>query len=190
MDCEMDAPLTARLRKAPCEVTMTAGAFVRVAEARRMQTEREEAADRIEDLEMLALWCRSRLKNDRHRATFDRYADNPICRRHGEDEPPVVASAPVPTMATARAVDINDRLVRAHMVRDGLSDRPMPDLSDVSLRDAIEASIIAASLPPARTPDGRGTIHTCHVEPTRVVHLLAWALRPPLPHQTRETAHA
>jgi hypothetical protein len=82
------------------------------------------------------------------------------------------------TMTNERAMDINGRLVLAYMVRERLGDNALPDLSDVSLTEAIEASRIAAEMGPKPDPDRPGwNIHHCHVEPTRVHHLWFWVMR-------------
>lgn len=75
-----------------------------------------------------------------------------------------------------RAIEINERLVMAYMVREKLSDRPLPDLTDVSLTEAIEASKIIEGMEPREDPDHPGhKIYSCHVEPTRVHQLWFWA---------------
>ncbi len=76
---------------------------------------------------------------------------------------------------TARAFEINSLMVGAWMVREGLSDKPLPDLSGVSLNEAIEASKIVSATPPVRNQDGSSTL-TCHVELSRIPSLYAWAV--------------
>lgn len=61
-------------------------------------------------------------------------------------------------MTPARAHDINARLCRAYFVLHGLSDTPMPDLSDVSLNDAREATWIVQDEQVMRNADGSMTI--------------------------------
>ena len=79
-------------------------------------------------------------------------------------------------MTNLRAYDINNRLVAAYMVREGLTDKPLPVLADVTLTDAIEASrIMAGDAGSVRQPDG-GTEFVCVVAPSRVPGLLAWAI--------------
>lgn len=77
-------------------------------------------------------------------------------------------------MTPERAIDINDRLVMAYMVRERLNDNEVPDLSDVSLTEAVEASQIMAarSADPFRHRD----TFTCHVAPSRVHTLYFWAI--------------
>lgn len=80
-------------------------------------------------------------------------------------------------MTPARALDINKRLVFAYMLRERICDGVVPDLSDTSLTDAIEASRMVAAMGPRPDPERPGIqIHTCHVEPTRVHRLWFWAL--------------
>lgn len=79
-------------------------------------------------------------------------------------------------MTPDRAFEINRMIVRAYMVREGLSDDAMPpDLSGVSLAEAIEASKIVAATPPMPLKGGGYTM-PCHVEPTRIGPLYAWAI--------------
>lgn len=78
-------------------------------------------------------------------------------------------------MSQTRAFEINALIVGAWMVRERLSDGAVPDLSSVSLADVIEASLIVAATPPARR-DGGGVTLTCHVEPSKIPPLYAWAI--------------
>ena len=80
-------------------------------------------------------------------------------------------------MTDERALAINRLLVDAFMVRDGLGDtRPLPDLSDVSLADAVEAceAMQDRRIGITHRPDG-STQMLCFVAPTRVHELLEWA---------------
>lgn len=76
---------------------------------------------------------------------------------------------------TDRAGDVNARLVRSWMIREGVADGPLPSLRDVSLDEAISASKEVAARAPERLPSG-GVSIMCHVEPTRVPRLYAWAI--------------
>lgn len=78
-------------------------------------------------------------------------------------------------MRLERALEINRLIVDAWMVREGLLDKLIPDLSGVSLADAIEASQIVAATP-AAPREGGGYILTCYVEVTRIPQLYAWAI--------------
>jgi len=74
-----------------------------------------------------------------------------------------------------RATDINNRLVEAWMVRERISSGALPDLSDVSMTEAIEASRIMGE--PTPNPERPGVkVYTTHVEPTRVGWLWLWAM--------------
>lgn len=84
------------------------------------------------------------------------------------------ATTDLPAMTPERAFDINALLVQAYMARDGLG-IGVPDLSGVSLDDAIRAAGIVAATPPSRSPDGGQTL-TCHVEPARIPRLYVWAI--------------
>ena len=76
---------------------------------------------------------------------------------------------------TARAFEINKRVVEAWLVREGLSDKLVPDLSDVSLDECIQASEIVRCTPAQANGDGIAKI-VCFVEPTRIPQLYAWAI--------------
>lgn len=80
-------------------------------------------------------------------------------------------------MDRARALDINDRLCQAYFAIHGLAEAGgMPDLSDVSLADALEASRMIAADPTIEIkPDG-GKVITCHVAEHAVARTLAAAL--------------
>jgi hypothetical protein len=78
-------------------------------------------------------------------------------------------------MTPARAFEINSLIVGAWMVREGLSDNDVPDLSSASLADVIEASQIVADTPP-EPREGGGVTLTCHVALTRIPQLYAWAV--------------
>ena len=80
-------------------------------------------------------------------------------------------------MSPARALEINNLVVRAWLIRERLSDAALPDLSGVSLPDAREASEMMrrARLGETRNADG-STTYTCYVEPTRVWSVVLWAL--------------
>lgn len=81
-------------------------------------------------------------------------------------------------MTPCRAIDINRRLVATYMLRERITDGVIPDLSDVSLTEAIEASKLVAAMEPQTDPERPGVkILTCHVEPTRVHVLWFWAMR-------------
>ncbi|CAH2606488.1 conserved protein of unknown function (plasmid) [Rhodovastum atsumiense] len=90
-------------------------------------------------------------------------------------------------MTTDRAREINDALVTAWMVREQITCGPVPDLSGISLADAMEATEIVAALPGERQPDG-STILKCHIEEKALAGLLAWTLMTRL-SQIREAAH-
>jgi hypothetical protein len=78
-------------------------------------------------------------------------------------------------MTHDRAFEINALIVGARMVRERLSNAPIPDLTGVSLADAIAASAIVEATPGQRQPDG-STRLTCHVDVSRVPRLYAWAV--------------
>lgn len=80
-------------------------------------------------------------------------------------------------MISDRALSINDAMVDAFMVRDGLKDGPVPDVTWFSPREAEAASVMMRDTDIGRreNPDGSTTL-TCFVEPTRVRSLYAWAL--------------
>lgn len=80
-----------------------------------------------------------------------------------------------PTTTEDRAREINSMIVGAWMVREGLSEQPLPDLSSVTLSECIEASRFVAAAPGRRNPDGSTTM-TCFVDPTRIPALYAWTL--------------
>lgn len=81
-------------------------------------------------------------------------------------------------MTPERALNINERLVAAYMIRERICEGTVPDLSDVSLTEAIEASKIVAEMGPRSDPERPDVkILTCHVEPTRVHLLWFWAMR-------------
>lgn len=80
-------------------------------------------------------------------------------------------------MDRARALDINGRLCWAYFVAEGLTPhKPMPDLSDVSLADAIEASAIIEADPVIDRSDGKQTI-SCHLAERAIERTLAAAIR-------------
>lgn len=96
---------------------------------------------------------------------------------------------PPDAMALDRAFEINSMVVGAWMVRSGFSDDAVPDLSQVTLAEAIQASGIVAAAPPTPRPQGGVTL-TCHVEPSRIPHLYAWAIATTeLQRICREHAH-
>lgn len=79
-------------------------------------------------------------------------------------------------MDITRARDINARLCTAYFVAEGIMDRPMPDLSDVSLAEALEASrSVAGDIGEVR-PDGT-TVFTCHVSERAIPCVLAAAIK-------------
>ena len=80
-------------------------------------------------------------------------------------------------MTPTRALDINARLVAAYVVKERITDGPLPDLSDVSLTEAIEASRIVSEMTGEANPERPGfkTFYT-HVAPTRVHTLWFWAM--------------
>lgn len=78
-------------------------------------------------------------------------------------------------MSRDRAFEINGLVVQAWLVREGLSDKDVPDLSSVSLVEAITASRIVAETPGERLENG-STRLTCHVDPTRIPQLYSWAI--------------
>lgn len=76
-----------------------------------------------------------------------------------------------------RATDINQRLVTAWMARNQLGDAILPDLSDVSLTEAIEASRIVSERGAQPDPERPGwSVVTCRIEPTRVHETWLWAM--------------
>lgn len=79
-------------------------------------------------------------------------------------------------MDRSRALDINGRLCTAYFVAEGFypAER-MPDLSDVSLAEAIEASAIVDA-DPVIEKDGDQTTITCHLAERAVARTLAAAL--------------
>jgi hypothetical protein len=80
-------------------------------------------------------------------------------------------------MDRARALDINDRLCWAYFVIEGITpDKPMPDLSDVSLADAIKASAIIEADPVVYRGVGKKTI-SCHLDERAVARTLAAAIK-------------
>jgi hypothetical protein len=82
---------------------------------------------------------------------------------------------PETPITTARAREINALVVAAWLVREGLSDDPLPDLSTVPLADCIAASNAVAGLPGTRNADGSTTI-LCRVVASRIPTLYAWAV--------------
>lgn len=85
-------------------------------------------------------------------------------------------NADSPAMPEARAFEINGLLVAAWMIQNGVSDgKELPDLSGISLNDAIEATRIVAATPPKPNAQG-GHTHTCHVAESRIPLLFAWAI--------------
>jgi hypothetical protein len=78
-------------------------------------------------------------------------------------------------MTDDRALMINRLLVDAFMVRDGLMDGAVPDLSGVSVADAVEAceAMQDRRIGITRRADG-STQMLCFVAPTRVHELLEW----------------
>jgi hypothetical protein len=78
-------------------------------------------------------------------------------------------------MTSERAFEINSHLVKAWMIRECAPDEQVPDLSSVSLTEAIEASRIVSETPPVPREDGGMTL-TCYVESSRIPRLYVWAL--------------
>jgi hypothetical protein len=76
---------------------------------------------------------------------------------------------------TDRAAEVNGRLVRAWMIREGLDAGPVPSLRDVSLAEAIAASETVTARQSEQLPTGESLL-TCHVEPSRVPRLYAWTI--------------
>jgi hypothetical protein len=90
-------------------------------------------------------------------------------------------------MTLERALDINMRLLKAWMLRERMKNGIVPDLSDVSLTDAIEASKIVAAMKPIPDPDRPGfETYTCTIEPTRVHLVWFWALQKRHEFETEE----
>jgi hypothetical protein len=73
-----------------------------------------------------------------------------------------------------RARDINARLCNAYFIVEHIMEGIMPDLSDVSLNDAREASRIMAADPGEPNDRGGRTI-TCHVDDRALPRVLAAA---------------
>lgn len=82
------------------------------------------------------------------------------------------AAAPMPL---PRAHQINDKLVAAWLVRNGMKRGPVPSFHSVRLADALEATRIVQADPGANNGGGSRTIR-CVVEPTAVPRLYAWAI--------------
>lgn len=80
-------------------------------------------------------------------------------------------------MTPERAIEINAVMVDCWMIREGLKEPPLPDVTGILPRDAVEASnmMMQEGLGRRRNADGSTTL-TCFVEPTRVQSLYAWAL--------------
>lgn len=81
-------------------------------------------------------------------------------------------------MQPYRVLAINAAMVNCFMVRDGLKDGPVPDVTWFSPHEAEEASTIMQDNPKLGrrlNPNGSTTL-TCFVAPTRVRSLYGWAL--------------
>ena len=78
-------------------------------------------------------------------------------------------------MTPERALEINTLVVGAWLSREGLSNGKLPDLSGITLGEAISASEAVAAMPPVRNPDGSTTM-TCHVATPRIPALYGWAV--------------
>jgi hypothetical protein len=90
-------------------------------------------------------------------------------------------------MTPERALDINARLVTSWMFRERIQDGIAPDLSDVSLNDAIEASKMVAAMGAIPNPDKPGfNTFRCFVAPTRVHLVWFWALQKRYKFETEE----
>jgi len=74
-----------------------------------------------------------------------------------------------------RARDISGRLGWAYFVAEGLVRRPMPDLSDVTLVDAIEATRIIRDTPVEEDADG-GKTYESVVSEDAIPRVLAAAI--------------
>ena len=80
-------------------------------------------------------------------------------------------------MTPARALDINRRLVMAYMIREHITEGIVPDLSDTSLTEAVEASRMVGEMGPTPDPERPGwKTYTNHIEPTRVHWVWFWAM--------------
>ena len=81
-------------------------------------------------------------------------------------------------MDLERAKEINGRLSWAYFVVEGLTDQPMPDLSDVSLADAMEATKLVRDAPHENLPDGGQRVE-CVLEERAIARILAAAIISP-----------
>lgn len=96
--------------------------------------------------------------------------------RHGDTLMPADLVPGLTAMSEARAFEINELLVAAWMIQNSYSDsKELPDLSGISLNEAVEASRIVAAAPPKPNAQG-GHTHTCHVAESRIPQLYAWAI--------------
>lgn len=75
-----------------------------------------------------------------------------------------------------RAMQINDRLVNAWLIRNGLKEEPIPSFADFSLAEAVAASRVAAAHPGERQPNGM-TAHHCFIAEGQIQSLYIWALK-------------
>lgn len=79
------------------------------------------------------------------------------------------------SMDRATALEINGRLCNAYFTLQGLHDKLLPDLSDVSLAQAIEATAIIEA-DPVIERDGNGKTITCHLAERAIAPTLAAAI--------------
>lgn len=80
-------------------------------------------------------------------------------------------------MDRARALDINGRLCTAYFIAEGITpDQRMPDLSDVSLAEAIEACAIVEANPVIAEDAGKKTL-TCHLAERAIARTLAASIK-------------
>jgi hypothetical protein len=89
-----------------------------------------------------------------------------------------MSSNPETTMQPDRALAINAAMVGCFLVRDGLKDGPVPDVTWFNPREAEEASAMMQDNPDLgrRRDENGSTTLCCFVAPTRVRSLYAWAL--------------
>lgn len=88
-------------------------------------------------------------------------------------------------LETAR--EINGRLCNAYFTMHGLHDKPFPDLSNVTLADALQAGRIVRAAPPVR--DGAGRRYECHVDESAIPKVLATVIAQTAPDQVAVSTH-
>ena len=78
-------------------------------------------------------------------------------------------------MSPERAHEINGWMVSAFMIREGIMEAEIPDLREITLANAIEATQIVMAAGPTRHADGTQTVH-CVVDIAKIPRLFAWAI--------------